>query len=66
MRISAYLRIIFFDPSDARDLGKTRYKQRPVWNPRTAVAMAGEMACGYADPIETGPGVVGIVELPLM
>ena len=32
----------------------------------TAVATAGEMALGCAEPFETGPGVDGIVELPLM
>ena len=32
----------------------------------TAVATAGEIALGCADPFETGPGVVGMVELPLM
>ena len=32
----------------------------------TAGATAGEIAFGCADPLETGPGVVGMVELPLM
>lgn len=32
----------------------------------TAVATAGEIAFGWADPFETGPGVVGMVEEPLM
>ena len=32
----------------------------------TAVATAGEIALGCADPFETGPGVVGMVELPFM
>ena len=32
----------------------------------TAVATAGEIAFACAEPFATGPGVVGMVELPLM
>jgi hypothetical protein len=31
----------------------------------TAVATAGEMAFTWAEPFERGPGVVGMVEVPL-
>lgn len=31
----------------------------------TAVATAGEIAFGCADPFDSPPGVVGMVELPL-